>query len=136
MQDTAVSSHATATAYDVGDLVRPLSANGYIYRCITAGITSGSAPAWPTTKGKDVDDNTVVWENIGTSFVKWDFTDPSWTPNTTITARSAVIYRDGATPGTDDYLIAYIDFGQDESSTNGDFDIVLPTDGLVQLANS
>jgi hypothetical protein len=135
VDDGSTTAWASSTSYDVGDIVRPAAANGYVYRCISAGVSAGSAPSWPTTKGQDVTDNTVTWENLGTSFVKFDFTDPSWTPNTTITARTAIVYVD-AVAGTSDYVVAYIDFGQDESSTNGDFDIIVPADGLAQIATS
>jgi len=135
VDDGSATAWASSTAYDVGDIVRPAAANGYVYRCIAAGTSGGSAPSWPTTKGVDVTDNSVTWENLGTSFVKFDFTDPSWGPTSTITARTAIVYVDG-TAGTSDYVVGYMDFGQDESSTSGDFDIIIPADGMLQLATS
>ena len=60
-----VAAAATSTAYVVGDQVEPASSPLYIYQCITAGTSGGSAPTWPTTVGATVTDGTVVWENIG-----------------------------------------------------------------------
>ena len=51
-----------------------------------------------------------------------DFADPSW-PNSTITARGAVIYD--TTNGNK--VRAVLDFGADIVSTNGTFSVVLPT---------
>lgn len=47
------------------------------------------------------------------------FATVTWT-SATITARAAVIYKDTGTPTTSP-LIAYVDFGQDVSSTNANF---------------
>lgn len=133
IQDTAVSAYANSTAYDVGDIVRPGTANGYIYRCIVAGTSRGSGePTWSTTVGQDFLDDaaSMEWENVGTSFVKLDGNDVSWT-SSTITARYAVVYVDG-TNGVSDYVVGYVDFGQDESSSNGNFDINWHGDGILQ----
>lgn len=58
---------ATSTAYSVGDLVKPTTENGYIYRCTSAGTSDSSEPSWPDPSGSDdwgdtVADNTVTWE--------------------------------------------------------------------------
>ncbi len=136
VNDAAADAWAATTAYEIGDLVRPLAgANGYVYRCVIAGTSNGSAPTWSLIIGEDTTDSGVSWDNIGTSFVKFDIDDPGWGPASTITARFMVVYVDG-TPGSSDYLVAYLDFGQDESSTSGDFDIIVPTDGLAQVGIS
>lgn len=135
VDDSAAPAHATSTAYLVGDIVRPASANGHIYRCIVAGTSGGSAPTWPTNPGEDVTDGSVTWEEMGSSFVRFDADNVSWTPSTTITARYAAVIDDGTTPGTDDYVLVLIDFGQDESSSNGDFNVNFhATVGIAALA--
>jgi len=131
VDDAAATAWGATTAYDVGDLVRPGSANGYIYRCIIAGTSGGSEPTWTTTVGRDLTDNTATWENVGTQYVKLDGNDVSWTPSTTISARYAVVYVDGAN-GTADFVIGYVDFGTTESSSNGDFDINWHATGILQ----
>ncbi len=134
IDDAAVSVYANSTAYVVSDLVRPTVANGYIYRCIE-DVTSRPAgePTWTTTVGRDFADDVSgqQWENIASSYVRLDGNDVSWTPGTTITMRYAVIYVDGV-DGTGDFVLGYIDFGQDESSVNGDLNIIFHTDGILQ----
>jgi hypothetical protein len=65
----------------------------------------------------------------GTNVTKFDAADVSWT-SSTITARYAVIYD--TTPGTSatNPLIAYVDFGSDQSSSNGTFAIVWDAAGI------
>jgi hypothetical protein len=132
VQDGSATAWSGTTAYLVGDVVRPVSANGNLFRCIIAGSSAAGEPTWTNaaTVGLDIVDSTVTWENIGTSFIKLDGTDLSWTPSTTITARYAVIYVD-AGDGSD-FLVGLVDFGQDESSVNGDFDINWHADGILQ----
>ena len=44
---------ATGTVYAVGDVVRPVSGNGHLYKCIIAGTSHASTePTWTTTKGR------------------------------------------------------------------------------------
>ena len=135
IDDSSVSVWTGSTQYEIGDLVRPVAANGYVYRCVVASTSGGSEPSWGTIIGQDTDDISVRWDNVGTSFVRFDIADLNWGPTSTITARFLVVYVDG-TAGTGDYLVAYLDFGQDENSTNGDFDITIPTDGLGQVGIS
>ena len=40
---------------------RPTVANGFRYRASVGGTTAGAEPAWPTTLGGTVVDNTVTW---------------------------------------------------------------------------
>ena len=62
-----------------------------------------------------------------------DGADVTWAAST-ITARRAVIYD--ATPATDATraLLAYIDFGEEQSSSNGNFTIQWNTLGIITLA--
>lgn len=64
------TTHITGVAVAVGDRVVSASPNGRVYRCIVAGTTAGSAPAWPTTSGGYIgqrisDGTAVVWEDAG-----------------------------------------------------------------------
>lgn len=127
VQDGSATAAAISTAYEVGDVVRPSAANGYVYRCVVAGTSSGTPPTWPTVVGQTVADGTVTWLNAGTAFIKLDAADVQWA-SSTITARYAKIYQD-----TTNQLVALIDFGQDESSSNGNFDIVFHPDGIVHI---
>lgn len=49
------------TSYTLGNLIQPVSANGWVYKCTTAGTSSGSAPTFPTSLNSTVMDGTVVW---------------------------------------------------------------------------
>jgi hypothetical protein len=60
---------AVATAYGVGVQVVPPLLNGFVYQCVVAGTSHASTePAWPTTLGATVLDNTARWrcEQAGT----------------------------------------------------------------------
>jgi len=52
-----------STAYDVGDLIHPPEANGFIYECITAGITDVLDPAWGDVQDETFLDGTVLWKS-------------------------------------------------------------------------
>lgn len=52
------------TVYASGTIVTPTVANGFVFQAITAGTSGGSQPAWPTTSGATVGDNTVTWQAI------------------------------------------------------------------------
>lgn len=124
------TSRANTTAYVAGQVVRPATGNGYLYKCITAGTSGGSVPTYPTTYGGTVTDGSVVWECIAQGGVVLDAVDPSW-GSSTITARYAVIYD--ASPATDATrpLIAYLDFGTDVSSTSAAFTITFDANGIA-----
>lgn len=55
----------------------------------------------------------------------------SW-PNSTITARYAVIYDDTPTLATDKPLLGYVDFGANQQSSAGTFEIVWNAAGIFQ----
>jgi hypothetical protein len=60
-----------ATDYAVGDLVRPVEANGRIYECSLPGMSDTSnEPVWPTIFGGTVIDGSAEWEDI-TPSVAW-----------------------------------------------------------------
>ncbi|TAL17042.1 hypothetical protein EPN96_06595 [bacterium] len=61
----AVAARANTTAYSLGALVKPATANGFVYKCSTAGTSGGSAPVFPSIVGATVTDGTVVWTNFG-----------------------------------------------------------------------
>ncbi|HXI12546.1 MAG TPA: prepilin-type N-terminal cleavage/methylation domain-containing protein [Thermoanaerobaculia bacterium] len=50
-----------STAYTIGNLVVPTTANGFSYRATTSGESAASAPNWPTTTGSNVIDGGVNW---------------------------------------------------------------------------
>ncbi len=56
-----VPAWATGATKKVGE---PVTANGNVYRCITAGTTAGSGTG-PATTGSDITDNTAHWAYVG-----------------------------------------------------------------------
>lgn len=54
---------AATTAYTLGNLIQPPTPNGWVYKCTTAGTSSGTAPTWPLSVGSTVTDGTVTWTN-------------------------------------------------------------------------
>jgi len=96
---------AASTAYNVGDVVRPTSRNGFVYVCTAAGTSGSSEPSWPTTAGQTVTDNDITWECYenftlcATDTVPGDFTvetsDDGGRRITTATKSDIAVYGDG-----------------------------------------
>lgn len=78
--------------------------------------------------------NCAVTYDAGTNVTKFDADDVTWT-GSTITARYAVIYKSTGTASTSP-LIAYIDFGEDESSSSSTFEIQFNADGIFKITTS
>lgn len=70
--------------------------------------------------------------NSATNVITLDADDVTWS-SSTITARYAVIYD--ATPATNATkpLVGYVDFGSDQSSSNGNFTITWDATGIVRV---
>jgi hypothetical protein len=67
----------------------------------------------------------------GTNVIVLDAADVTWS-SSTITARYAVVYDSTGTSSTS-ALIGYVDFGSDQSSTNGNFTITWDSTGIVRI---
>lgn len=83
-----------------------------------------------TAGGQSLASKTVTQDNTADTAV-FDAADVTWATST-ITARGAVLYKSTGTASTDT-LIAYFDFGVDESSNEGDFTITWNTGGILTL---
>lgn len=130
--DSWATARANSTAYLVGDIVRPATGNGHLYRCIVAGTSAGAPPTFPAVSGQTVTDGGVTWAEIGRGVTQIDSADPSWAAST-ITARKCVIYKDTGVAATSP-LLWLIDFEADFSSTNATFSVVIPTLGLLTFS--
>lgn len=86
-----------------------------------------------TTRGASLASKTVTYDAVSHT-VKLDAADTAWA-NSTITARYAVVYKDTGVDGTS-VLLGYVDFGQDESSSNGTFTIQWASGGILTLTAS
>lgn len=83
-----------------------------------------------TTGGEALANKTVTKDTTDDEGV-FDADDVTWS-TATITARGAIIYKDSGTAGTS-WFIAYIDFGEDKSSSAGDFTISWASEGILNL---
>ena len=100
------------THEDFADITNEVSGTGY---------TAGGAALANKSVTKDNTDNEGVF----------DADDVTWS-SSTITARGAIIYYDSGVAGTS-WLIAYVDFGTDKSSNNGDFTISWNAEGILNI---
>ena len=94
-----------SVVYNLGDMVVPITSNGYVYCCTTAGTShSGGGPSWPTTPGTTVTETGgVVWTCLAQSV--WQATtayakDQVVTPNAGGTPATGGVYAKCVTPGT------------------------------------
>src|SRR3990167_7715595 len=73
----ARSAWVAGSTYAVDAVVRPVTANGYQYRCAVAGTVDGTTePTWPTDLGVRVADSSVTWEADGNSGEEYSRTSP------------------------------------------------------------
>lgn len=70
--------------------------------------------------------------DAGTNVIMLDAADVTWS-SSTITARYAVVYNDSGASAGAKALIGYVDFGSDQSSTNGNFTITWDSTGIVRI---
>lgn len=115
--------HAVSTAYNLGEIRRPSSGNGFVYRVSVAGTSSGSAPTWPTTIGVDVVDGTVTWTCVGTSVVRLLGAALQWAAPFSATFRRVVFWVDTGGASSTDPLIGYVSYASDQTGGDGTFDL-------------
>lgn len=70
--------------------------------------------------------------NSATNVIVLDADDVTWA-SSTITARYAVIYDASPATNATRPLIGYVDFGSDQSSSNGNFTITWDATGIVRI---
>lgn len=92
------------------------------YEVTGTGYTSGGATLANKT-------NTY---NSATNVIVLDADDVTWS-SSTITARYAVIYDASPATNATKPLIGYVDFGSDQSSSNGNFTITWDATGIVRI---
>lgn len=115
----------------------PYGAGTYASHTVTGDIGLNTEVVDPlggyTRGGKPLSSKSVGVGSPAASHVGYfDAGDSAWT-TTTITASGAVIYQSGATPATS-YLIAWVDFGSNYTSSNGSFTISWNSAGIINLA--
>jgi hypothetical protein len=70
--------------------------------------------------------------NSATNVIVLDADDVTWS-SSTITARYAVVYNASPATNATKPLIGYVDFGSDQSSSNGNFTITWDATGIVRI---
>ena len=60
-----IDTRLNDAAYSLDDLVIPITPNGYVFKCTTAGTAGASPPTWDIDIGDTTTDNTIVWTNVG-----------------------------------------------------------------------
>jgi hypothetical protein len=83
-----------------------------------------------TAGGITLSSKTATYDSA-TNVIVLDAADVTWS-SSTITARYAVVYDATGTASTS-ALIGYVDFGSDQSSTNGNFTITWDSTGIVRI---
>lgn len=83
-----------------------------------------------TAGGNTLASKTATYDSA-TNVIVLDAADVTWSAST-ITARYAVVYDSTGTASTS-ALIGYVDFGSDQSSTNGNFTITWDSTGIVRI---
>lgn len=82
-----------------------------------------------TAGGATLASKTITY-TAATNVIALDAADVTWA-SSTITARYAVIYDDS--PASSKPLLAYVDFGADQSSSNGNFTITWDVAGILKI---
>lgn len=104
------TTRANSTAYTYGQLIIPTSANGYLYRVVTAGTSGSSPPSFPTTVGQTVTDGSAELLCAGEEVIVWSSAGASWT-GLSATFEYAVLYDAQSGSASTDPLIAVINLG-------------------------
>jgi hypothetical protein len=103
----------------------PSQANHDYFDDITNEVANGNGY---TSGGATLGTKTCTVSSLVTTF---DAADTAWTAST-ITARYAIIYYASGTASTS-LLIGYVDFGADQVSSNGTFQITWNASGIFTL---
>jgi len=93
-------------------------------------VTNEVAGTGYTSGGTALASGTVTQDNTDNEGV-YDAADVTWS-SSSITARAAVLYKSTGAAATDN-LIAYFDFSEDKTSTNGDFTIQWGSEGIINV---
>lgn len=114
----ALLSSSYTPNQDTHDYFDDVSAN----EVTGTGYTTGGITLASKTSTYDGTNNVIVL----------DAADVTWS-SSTITARYAVVYDDSGANAASKALIGYVDFGSDQSSTNGNFTITWDSTGIVRI---
>lgn len=94
-------------------------------------VTSEVTGTGYTAGGQALASKTATYD-AATNVTILDAADVTWA-NSTITARYAVIYDDAGATDAAKVLLGYVDFGSDQSSTNGNFALTWDATGIFRI---
>ena len=97
-------------------------------------VTNELATANGYTSGGETLTKSDPTYDAGTNEIRMDAADVTWA-NSTLTARYAVIYKDTGDSSTSP-LLAYVDFGEDKSSSAGNFTLQWAATGVLKITAS
>lgn len=116
-------SWASATIYSAGQVIRPTTGNGFLYRAATAGTSGGTQPTFPTVIGETVLDNSAInWTCAGYAISVFTTATASWSA-ATFTAGEAVIYDAQTGVSTTEPLICVDVFSSAQSPSSQTFTV-------------
>jgi hypothetical protein len=96
---------------------------------VAANEVSGSGY---TAGGQALTGKTITYDGASNVIVL-DANDAVW-PSASLTARYAVVYDDSGATNAQKVLIGYLDFGSDQSATNGNFTVTWDATGIVRIS--
>jgi len=128
-------SRAATTAYVLGDVVRPASANGFLYRATNSGTTGAGLPTFPTILGQTVADGGVTWECYGIAIIVLTSANPiTWAAATFTGVRYAVLSDRTTGVTSTEPLVLVHDYVTDQAGGGGVFTLnPHPSLGLAHL---
>lgn len=104
--------------------------DAHVYKDVS--VTSEVTGTGYTAGGAALASKTITY-TAATNIIALDAADVTWAAST-LTARYAVIYDDS--PASNKPLLAYVDFGADQSSNNGNFTITWDANGILKITAS
>lgn len=121
INDLSDNTNTTVKCALMADTYTPAQNTDDAWADISADETSGTGY---TSGGQEIT-NKAMTQSGGDAVFDGD--NVAWT-SSTIDARYAVIYESGSGK-----LLAYVDFGENKSSSNGTFEIQWSTDGIFKI---
>lgn len=98
-----------------------------------SSLTSGEVVGTGyTASGQAMSGMTIAFNGHNPTKIKLSASNNAW-PSSTITARYAVVYKSSGNPATSP-LICWVDFGSDQSSSSGTFEIQWNASGIVEIS--
>lgn len=123
---------APVTAYQAGQVVRPQVPNGFLFRCITAGISGAGAPAWPSLIGSTVADGSATWGCVAAGTVALLASPVQWLSYSGSVRYLVISDRTPPVPSAQP-LIGLLDLGTTYTGSGGNFDASFDPAGAIVL---